>query len=116
MTIALHAPLGRSAADGATWRALRRGLWVARLDGKHLGTIEHGRRWVATDADGEPIGAFRSFREAQAAVADPALHRVPVRPAATTGPALTVVGLGVAALLCAGWAWAGGWAWAALLF
>lgn len=106
MTIALHAPLGRPADDGVTWRALRRGFWVARLDGKHLGTIEHGRRWIASDAEGEPIGAFRSFREAQAAVADPARHRVPVRPATAAGPALAVVGLSVAVMLGAGWAWA----------
>lgn len=113
MTIALHTPQGRPADDGVAWRSLRRGLWVARLDGKHLGTIEHGRRWAASDADGEPIGAFRSFREAQAAVAEPALHRVPVRPATAVRPVTAFLAL--AALLCTA-AWAGGWAWVALPF
>lgn len=110
MTIALHAHLGLTSDEGVAWRALRRGLWAARRDGKHLGTVEHGRRWVAADADGEPIGAFRTFREAQAAVADPAAHRLPIPRTTAVGPTLAVIGVGAAALVSAA-----GWSWTALL-
>lgn len=123
MTIAVHASPGRPSDDGVAWRALRRGLWVARVDGKHLGAVEHGRRWAASDADGEPIGAFRTFPEAQAAVADPAAHRVPVRPGTAARPALVLLGLCAAVVVSTGgWAWVdgwvspGGWMWTALLF
>ena len=31
-------------------------------------TVERGRRYVATDADGEPIGSYRSLDQAMGAV------------------------------------------------
>jgi hypothetical protein len=62
------------------WRTLRTGLWAARRDDRHLGTVERGRRWLAVDADSEPIGRFRTLREAQAAVACPASHRTVAQP------------------------------------
>jgi hypothetical protein len=113
MTIAMRLPMGRPSADadGASWRALRGGLWVARRDGRHLGTVEHGRRWLASDAEGEPVGAFRTFREAQAAVADPAAHRAPVH-RSSLGPALATAGLAVAAAASAA---ASVWVWTTLL-
>ena len=62
-----------------SWRTLSNDLWVARRDGRHLGSVQRGRRWIAADAESEPIGAFRSFGEAQAAVADPGPARAPIR-------------------------------------
>jgi len=67
------------------WRQLRPGAWAARRGGRHLGTVERGRRWIATDADCELIGAFRSFADAQAAVLDPAAHRRPSQRARARG-------------------------------
>jgi hypothetical protein len=109
MTIAITLPMSGPTVDEVSWRALRTGLWVARRDGRHLGTLEQGRRWLASDADGEPIGAFRSFREAQVAVAEPAAHRVPLRESVTGAPAFAV-----AALVLAGIASAASWTWIAL--
>ncbi|MCU1474857.1 hypothetical protein [Amnibacterium sp.] len=54
----------------AVWRATQKDLWVARRDGRHLGTVECGHRFLATDADGEPIGAYRSLDEAMRAVTE----------------------------------------------
>ena len=107
MTIAMT-PAGMSHLPhpGVAWRALDAGLWVARRDGKHIGSVQPGRRWLATDADGEPIGTFRSFREAQLAVADPASHRAPVRSPGGARAVIAVALLGGGALLAsAGWAW-----------
>lgn len=120
MTIAAQMPTLSTASsrwtdDGVSWRTLRSGMWAARRDGHHLGTIEQRRRWLASDADSEPIGRFRTFREAQAAVLDPAAHRsTPRRPSAA--PALVVAGLGAAvvataALTSTALAAAAGWVW-----
>jgi hypothetical protein len=112
MTVAAEFSTGRrptdlrSRADDVSWRVLRSGLWVARRDGHHLGSIEHGRRWVASDAQSEPIGAFRTFQEAQDAVAEPGAHRAPESGPVPIRPALAVLGLCAAALASsAGWAW-----------
>jgi len=89
-----------------SWRALSASLWVARRDGRHLGTVQHGRRWLASDADSEPIGVFRTFSEAQTAVASPASRPAEARGSALAGPALVVAVSLVAALGSAGlWAW-----------
>jgi hypothetical protein len=109
MTIAAAA-LGPSSADGVVWRALASGVWVGRRDGRHLGTVQQGRRWLATDVDGEPIGTFRSLREAQAAVALPQPHRARVVRTSTVAPAVAVLALGAVAISSAG-----GWAWTAFL-
>jgi hypothetical protein len=53
---------------GADWRATHKDIWVARRYGRHLGTVECGHRFLATDADGEPIGAFRTLDAAMGAV------------------------------------------------
>lgn len=50
------------------WRATQKDLWVARRDGRHLGTVELGHRFLATDADGEPIGTYRTLEAARSAV------------------------------------------------
>ena len=52
----------------ADWRATQKDLWVARRDGRHLGTVECGHRFLAIDADGEPIGTFRTLDAAMGAV------------------------------------------------
>ncbi|MBW4042238.1 MAG: hypothetical protein HIU86_08945 [Acidobacteria bacterium] len=91
--------------DGVAWRALASGLWVARRDGRHLGTVQKGRRWLATDVDGEPIGTFRSFSEAQAAVVQPQPPRAPAPRTSLTAPAVALAALGVAAIVSsASWA------------
>lgn len=113
MTITLRAPLTASApavengeAD-VVWRAMRDGAWAARRDGRHLGTVERGRRWIATGPDSELIGAYRTFREAQAAVAAPAALRVPsTRSTAPRPPAALLVAAAAAAAV-AGWLGAG---------
>jgi hypothetical protein len=113
MTIAatqFPARQARSSADAScadiSWRALSAGLWVARRDGRHLGTVQRGRRWLASDADSEPIGAFRTFSEAQAAVGDPTMRPVDARGPRLGGPALAAAGLLVAAVASAGvWTW-----------
>jgi hypothetical protein len=53
------------------WRALGRDLWVGRRDGRPVGTVEHGRRYLALDVDGESLGAYCTLEEAQTAVAAP---------------------------------------------
>lgn len=53
------------------WRATQKDLWVARRDGRHLGTVECGRRFLATDVDGEPIGVYRTLEAAMRAVTEP---------------------------------------------
>lgn len=73
------------------WRALRTGVWAARRDDRHLGTVERGRRWLAVDAESEPIGRFRTLGEAQAAVVCPASHRAPVQPFGAAGTGVLVV-------------------------
>ena len=55
---------------GADWRATQKDLWVARRDGRHLGTVECGHRFLATDADGEVIGTYRTLDAAMAAVTE----------------------------------------------
>ena len=93
-------------ASDVSWRALSAGLWVARRDDRHLGTVQRGRRWLASDADSEPIGAFRTFSEAQAAVVSPASRPAEARGTALGGPALVVAASLLAALASAGvWAW-----------
>ena len=113
MTITMRAPLtasvpavGNGEAD-VVWRAMRDGAWAARRDGRHLGTVERGRRWIATDSDSELIGAYRTFREAQAAVAAPAVQRTPSpRPKAVQRIAALLLVAGAASTV-AGWLAAG---------
>jgi hypothetical protein len=110
MTIAatqFPAPPMRSSSDPVSWRALSPSLWAARRDGRHLGTVQRGRRWLASDEDSEPIGAFRTFAEAQDAVAGSAVRRVETSRTVVGGRALVAAGLLAAALSsAAGWAWA----------
>jgi hypothetical protein len=107
MTIAMT-PAGPPADPAVSWRALESGVWVARRAGRHLGSVQRGRRWSAADGDGEVIGAFRTFGEAQAAVADPEAHRTrAVGTAGTSGaaPVVAFTAFAVAALVSAsGWA------------
>jgi hypothetical protein len=65
---------------GAVWRATQKDLWVARRDGRHLGTVECGHRFLATDADGEPIGAFRTLDGAMSAVLEQCSRTARARP------------------------------------
>lgn len=53
-------------APSTEWRQLGPLLWVARRDGRHVGTVERGRRFVLTDITGEAVGAFRTLAEAVA--------------------------------------------------
>ena len=97
--------VGAPAAD-VSWRALSSSLWVARRDGRHLGTVQRGRRWLASDSESEPIGAFRTFAEAQAAVSGSVPHPTEDRDP-VLGPLFVIAGLSTAALASAGvWAWA----------
>ncbi|MFD1722707.1 hypothetical protein [Amnibacterium endophyticum] len=52
----------------AEWRRLGRFLWSGRRDGRPVGTIEHGRRFVVLGLEGDLLGRFRTLAEAQAAV------------------------------------------------
>ena len=85
------------------WRALRTGMWAARRDDRHLGTVERGHRWLAVGADSEPIGRFRTLGEAQAAVAHPASFPLPVQHRSAVGAGLlaAVISACAAALMVA---------------
>lgn len=52
---------------GTTWRPLNRALWVGRSEVGPVGTIERGRRYVASDGEGHFRGAYRSLDAAMAA-------------------------------------------------
>jgi len=90
-------PLGD--AHGAVWRATQKDLWVARRDGRHLGTVECGHRFLATDADGEPIGAYRTLDAAMAAVTEQCSRtaRARRRRERSWGPIPVVVTVAIAA-------------------
>ena len=55
-------------AAAITWRLLGRNLWVGRTAAGPAGTIERGRRFVLTDAEGRRRGAYRSLDAAMAAL------------------------------------------------
>ena len=65
------ASTGEVPSSAIQWRGLAGDLWVARREGRHLGAVQRGRRWTALDADSAPIGSYRTFAEAQQAVAQP---------------------------------------------
>jgi hypothetical protein len=73
VSIAEHAPCISSSlvpavpGSAASWRPLGRDLWVGRTEAGPVGTIECGRRFVATDAEGRARGAYRSLEAAMAA-------------------------------------------------
>lgn len=79
------------------WRALRTGMWAARRDDRHLGTVERGHRFLAVGADSEPIGRFRTLGEAQAAVTGPAAAPLPVQHRADVGGGLLAVAISACA-------------------
>lgn len=49
------------------WRSTATGLWIGRAGDRHMGTIEHGRDYAVTDADGRRRGSYRSLNAAMAA-------------------------------------------------
>jgi hypothetical protein len=55
------------ASTDVAWRPLGPALWVGRSATGHAGTIERGRRFVLTDADGVRRGAYPSLKAAVAA-------------------------------------------------
>ena len=57
----------RSVSPDVVWRPLGPALWVGRSAAGPAGTIERGRRFVLTDADGVRRGAYRSLEAAIAA-------------------------------------------------
>lgn len=81
--------IGQVPSTAVRWRVLGDGLWAARLQGRHLGTVERGHRFVASDADSSVLGAFRTFGEAQRAV----VGRV-------SGPAPSGPGAGLVVATC----------------
>jgi hypothetical protein len=86
-----------TAPDPVEWRALNRDFWVARRDGRHLGTVEHGRRYRATGPEGEPIGMYCTLQQAKDAVASPDS----ARGAGASGSRRTWGGLAFVGLLAA---------------
>jgi hypothetical protein len=56
-----------AAATATSWRPLGRRLWVGRTAAGPVGSIERGRRFVATDVEGRPLGGYRSLDAAMAA-------------------------------------------------
>jgi hypothetical protein len=60
----------RSQSSAAVfWRPLGPTLWAGRTAAGPIGTIERGRRFAVTDAEGRPRGAFRSLDAAMASFA-----------------------------------------------
>jgi hypothetical protein len=57
-----------SVPSGTTWRPLGPALWVGRTEAGPAGTIERGRRYVVTDAEGRRRGAYRSLDAAMTAL------------------------------------------------
>lgn len=51
------------------WRQTGRYLWVGARDGRHVGIIEHGRGFIAIDADGAVKGRYPTLDLAAAALA-----------------------------------------------
>ena len=80
-----------------TWRGIAPDLWVARRDDRHLGSVQHGRRWTAAGPDSEPLGLFRTFGEAQAAVLAPEAHRAAPAGGARWGALVFVAGMAASA-------------------
>lgn len=96
----------QTAPAHAEWRCTAEGLWLARRDGRHLGSVERrsGARWFAFDQDSEPLGVHRHLAAAQGAVQDPTIHRAPDRAALSWGPLLFVGAMTAsAAALLAPW-------------
>jgi hypothetical protein len=67
--------------DPVEWRELSRDLWAGRREGRHIGTVERGHRYLATGADSERLGAYRTLAAAMDAVAQPDARPVDVPPA-----------------------------------
>ena len=74
MTTLAPMPPKASVPSCVEWRLLNRKLWVGRRDGRPVGMVEHGHRYLALGTDGESLGAYRTLEEAQAAVAAPEGH------------------------------------------
>lgn len=103
MTTTAPAPVVTAVTDAprTEWRQLGRWLWVARRDGRHVGTVERGRRFVLTDATGRAAGEYRTLAEAiaaaEAAPADAGAGPVARAPRLSTAIAVaSVLGGGVA--------------------
>jgi hypothetical protein len=93
MTALLPAP-----ASVIVWRKLRPRLWAGRADGAHLGTIERGRRFTATDLDGDRHRGYRTLRAAQAALTGEIPILVEHARDASTAPRLLLLGTTAAML------------------
>lgn len=50
------------------WRQTGRYLWIGARDGRRVGIIERGRRFVAVDHEGEIRGRFATLDLAQSAL------------------------------------------------
>lgn len=92
MTIAPSLRPSPSAPDRVEWRELGRDLWAARRDGRPLGTVEHGRGYLATDSDAEPLGRYRTLEAAMDAVVHPEGHPALDRPVRRSWNGLVFVG------------------------
>jgi hypothetical protein len=65
--MSLVAAPARPASTEVAWRPLGPALWVGRSTTGPAGTIERGRRFVLTDAEGVRRGAYPSLEVAIAA-------------------------------------------------
>lgn len=72
----------RPASDVVTWRPLGPRLWVGRRGDEHLGVVERGRRYSATDAEGRLVAEARTLDAAQSALERHALAGAPTGTAA----------------------------------
>lgn len=98
MTVASPLRPSSMTPDPVEWRELKRDLWAARRDGRHLGTVERGRGYLASGGDGEPLGRYRTLEAAMEAVAHPEGRVVSDRPIRRSWNGLVFVGtLSVAA-------------------
>jgi hypothetical protein len=104
---------GDGAIDDVEWRRLNRRLWAASREGRPLGTVEHGRRYVALDVDGGAIGRYDGLETAMAALAaqhggPPLPGRSPVRTAVERTAFTVTSAFGVGAVAVVGYAIAAG--------
>jgi hypothetical protein len=60
--------MAETPSDSSTavqWRRLTEFLWVGRRDGRHVGSIEHGHRYVVSDGEGVVVGRYRDLASAE---------------------------------------------------
>lgn len=86
-----------TSAPAITWRRLQPRLWVGRLDDRHVGAIEQGRRFTYIEPSGAMHPGFPTLDAAQEAATGPCAVVTPA-PGAPRAPRLLVAATAFAAV------------------